>query len=159
MTHRLPTITRYFAGVALALLGALATASPARAAEGARVEVIVMELQKAETRQIDPALEQETQILELLPQYNRVRLIERRDTRLDVGENTKLEFATPAGKKAELNVTLLERAEASMKLRVRCAALQNLDTTTTHKEGGTFLVVRPQSGVGVAIRRVTKKSE
>lgn len=158
MTHRPLNIARHLAA-ALVMLGALATTTPARAAESARVEVIVMELAKAETRQIDPALRAETQILELLPQYGRVRLIERRDTQLDVGQSTKLEFATPAGKKAELNVTLLERSAATMKLRVRCAALQNLDTTTTHKDGGTFLVVRPQSGVGVAIRRVTKKPE
>jgi len=138
----------------IAALALLAGSASARADEGARVEIMVLEVDRAESRQIDPALAEETQILQLLAPYDRIRIIERRTEALTVGRNAELRFSTPAGKKAQLDVELLARTADRMKLRVRCAALQDLDTTTSHQRGGTFLVVRPQSKVGVAIRRV-----
>lgn len=142
----------------LALVALLSTAPPAFGAESARVEVMVLELGRGDPPRIDPRIADDAQIIQSLGQYNRILVIERLDTRLEVGREVALEFSTPADEKAELHLSLLERTEQVMKLRVRCKALQDLDTTTTHKDGGTFLVVRPQSSVGVAIRRVREPS-
>lgn len=149
MTHRVWNI----GGLALLVASWGAAPSDAAAAEAVPVEVIVLEVGKADARSVDPKLSQETQLLTLLAPYDRIRVIEKVTKPLQVGQGWSLEFRTPEQKPAKLELKLLERATDSMKLQVKCAALQDLNTTTTHKDGGVFLVVRPQSSVAVAIRR------
>lgn len=120
----------------------------------AQIEILVLDLGRGAHPRVDPRLAEREPLLQMLSRYNRIQVIERVDARLSPREEVTVEFATPAAQKAKLRVRLLERTAESMKLRVRCPALQDLDTVTTHQAGGTFVVVRPQSSVGVAIRRV-----
>lgn len=67
------------------------------------------------------------------------------------GSSVELRFGDASGKKRAIRVTVLESAKARTKLRVEVPSLE-FGTTTTHKKGGTFLVVIRKTGLVLAVR-------
>ncbi|MEM1023867.1 MAG: hypothetical protein AAGD10_00585 [Myxococcota bacterium] len=131
-------------------LGFMAT--PAWAATSVRV--VVLSLEKASAMDVDGRLRgrlgQDVRKSLANSPYKKTRIL--KDARFRLEEGASAEVPIPLAKgQTKLRVELLEAGPQKTKMRLRCPGIDNLNTVTSHANGGTLLLAVPGKGRAIAI--------
>ena len=139
--------------LALLALGIFFTA-PRLAEAATPVRVVVLSLERASSLDVDERLkgqlgEDVRKSLANSP-FKRARVLKDARLRLDDGQSADVPIQLTKGK-TKLTVQLVQSGAEKTKLRFSCPGIDNLNTVTSHANGGTLLLVAARKGRAIAI--------
>lgn len=121
---------------------------------GTPVRVVVLSLEKASALDVDGRLQgrlgKDVRKSLANSPYKKARVL--KDARFQLENGRSAEVPIPLGKgQTKLRVELLEAGPQKTKMRLRCPGIDNLNTVTSHANGGTLLLAVPGKGRAIAI--------
>lgn len=124
-------------------------AAPAWAMAAQPVQVQVIRIGNGEPPKVDARLSQA--LKEQLRIYSQLELIDTQVARLEPRVPSKIKLKGTSAQPLEVTLELVSQSPTEVKLRVRCPALK-LESTTTHKDKGVYVVVKLKSKLALAIQ-------
>jgi len=133
---------------------ALSFSAPLVAQAATPVRVVVLSLERADTLDVDARLQgrlgKDVRKSLANSPYKRARILKDARFQLEDGRSADVPVPLKEGR-TKLTVRLVESGAEKTKMRLNCPGSDNLNTVTSHANGGTLLLAVPGKGLAIAI--------